>query len=301
MRVKQPSSFPYHPSHLTHNRLSIGQHAKALFAFLAITSNLIFWCLPLSVLYVAERLLPKNRQLIENLNVGVYRLAVVIDDWVLNQISNVSWDELELNLQGQSNYLILSNHCSWSDIFILQNLVVQRGPIIKFLCKSQLRYIPIFGLIIAAFKFPVVHRQAKSNQSEADRRDQDLRNIEKACLPLREHPAAMLIFPEGTRATPEKLAKSDSSFEMLLPPKHKGFSTLAQGLAFAEPDILDFTLLYSRRCSFWQFLGGIVKHIDVTCDQMPYAEIKQKGTFKLLDEIWRNKDQRISAFQRSAY
>jgi 1-acyl-sn-glycerol-3-phosphate acyltransferase len=50
------------------------------------------------------------------------------------------------------------NHQSWVDIFVLQNVLRGRIPLLKFFLKQQLIYVPVIGLAWWALDFPFMRR-----------------------------------------------------------------------------------------------------------------------------------------------
>ena len=107
----------------------------------------------------------------------------------------------------------------------------------------------------------------------------------------------MLVFPEGTRAIPSKIANAKGDFEYLLPPKMRGFETLIEALAFARPKTLNYTLLYPADTSFWQFLGGVSPQISVHCSIHNYDEVTREGAGRWLQNQWVKKENDIRAFK----
>ena len=270
------------------------KNVVASIAFLCITSQLLVWSIALIPLYVLGRLLPSTQSHVQNLCNHVYRIAVRTDDWILRNISQVTWEQPELPLSRNQVAIVIANHCSWSDILILQNLIVHRGPILKFICKYELAFIPFFGLIILAFGFPLVRRKSDRGTSNQDRRSRDLESIREACNNLDHDRAAIIIFPEGTRFTKEKHERSQSRFKHLLNPRLGGFETTFESLREFKPNILDITLVYPRSSSFWEFVGGVNRKIELRCNITPFKVVDEIGASQWLNEVWEVKDSEIS-------
>ncbi len=275
--------------------MPLHRHARALVAFLLIAANLTVWCVPLSVL-VTLRLLGLNSALqLDRIAGNCYRWAVTFDDWCLNNISGCTWDADKIELSKTQSYIVISNHVSWADIFILQSGIARNGPIIKFLCKKQLLFVPIFALIILAFRFPVVRRKSWSGRNETKRRAQDLAIVREACKVLEQSPAAMLVFAEGTRFTRKKHMESKSNYNYLLPPRTAGFSVLVQSLAEFEPSVLNCTLHYPKDMTFWQFLGGgQASNIRFEVEAWPWTGQLTSDPATWLREAWSRKDEKLS-------
>ena len=125
-------------------------------------------------------------------------------------------------------------------------MISRHGPIIKFLCKQELAYIPLFGLIILAFDFPIVRRKTKVGQSDEARRADDRRRVREACKGLYESPAAMLSFVEGTRFTWDRHRELASPYQLLLPPRSSGFTEIVAA-SLRPSDRRCDSHLFSRR------------------------------------------------------
>ena len=52
-------------------------------------------------------------------------------------------------------YLIISNHGSWVDIFVLQHLFNRRIPLMKFFLKRELIWVPVMGIALVGAGFSV--------------------------------------------------------------------------------------------------------------------------------------------------
>ena len=211
------------------------QHLRAALCLAGITLNLIFWGLALLVLLPAKAA-PGTRPWFRRVAARIYRAAVRVDNVLLRRISRASWHArapvrrvpapnacglrrpaagrgTALHLDPERPHIVLSNHRSWADIFLVQDLVAARGPIVTFLTKRELVYVPIFGLIVLAFDFPVLRRRTPRGGDAASRRADDRRRVTEASAALLDSPAAILSFAEGTRFTPAKrdAAKRDAA------------------------------------------------------------------------------------------
>ncbi|MCY3795031.1 MAG: 1-acyl-sn-glycerol-3-phosphate acyltransferase, partial [Gammaproteobacteria bacterium] len=222
------------------------QHLKALAAFAAVSLNLLFWCAPLLVVLAVRLLAPKARPTAHRMGCAIYRWAVAFDDWWLKRVSGARWRCPRLDLDPESPCILIANHQSWADIFVLQSAVARRGPVIKFLCKRELAYIPVLGLIMLAFDFPIMRRRGRVDGSVEDRRRGDRERVRQACAVLFEAPAAMLTFAEGTRFGEAKRRRSVSPHRHLLRPRAGGFTAIVEALAPLEPPVVDVTIHYGR-------------------------------------------------------
>lgn len=269
--------------------MTLPRHLRAATCLAGITLNLIFWGLLLLLLLPAKAV-PRTRPWFRRVSNRIYRAAVRVDNVLLRRVSGASWNVEELTLDCSRPHIVLANHRSWADILIVQNVVATRGPIVKFLCKRELLYVPIFGLIILAFDFPMLRRRSRQGSDPAHRRDDDRRRVTAASAALLDSPAAILSFAEGTRFTETKRGALGGPYEHLLPPRAGGLAAMIEALAPAGGAIVDLTLAYPRAVSFWEFLGGAEGPVNVTWETIPIAEVPRGRAQEWLNDRWRRKD-----------
>src|SRR5690606_37601211 len=116
--------------------------------------------------------------------------------------------------------------------------------------------LPIVGLILWAFEFPLLRRTTRRGESEADRKRRDFEALRDACRSARENPVALVCFAEGTRATPERRSSRATPHRHLLPPRVGGFGALCDGLGEALAGVVDCTIVYPNDAgptTFWRF------------------------------------------------
>ena len=299
--------------------MTVWQHLRAAICLAAITLHLTFWALLLLFLLPAKAT-PRTRPWFRRMAARIYRAAVRVDNVLLRRISRASWSggpepgcrrapasgaygcgrpaagsQAALILDPTRPHLVLSNHRSWADIFLVQSLIATRGPIVTFLCKRELLYLPIVGLIIVAFDFPVLRRRSTRRIDGGNRRADDRRRVTEAAAALLDSPAAILSFAEGTRFT---MAKRDANrrdanaerYEHLLPPRAGGLAALIDALAPGGGSIVDLTLSYPRPSTFWEFLGGAAGSVEVTWETIPIAAVAPNEATAWLNDRWRRKD-----------
>ncbi|MXW00788.1 MAG: hypothetical protein F4X59_09850 [Holophagales bacterium] len=282
--------------------MTFPRHLRAATCLSAITLNLVFWGLLLLLLLPAKAA-HRTRPWFRRVSHRIYRAAVRVDNVLLRRISGASWNVEELTLDRSRPHIVLANHRSWADILIVQSLVATRGPIVKFLCKRELLYLPIFGLIIVAFDFPVLRRQAQRGIDAGSRRGDDRRRVTEAAAALLESPAAILSFAEGTRFTVakrdansraagegHKASRTAPQYQHLLPPRAGGLGAMIEALAPGGGSIVDVTLAYPRPSTFWEFLGGTAGSVEVAWEAIPIAAVEAAEVTSWLNDRWRRKE-----------
>ncbi|UJR10845.1 hypothetical protein I4U23_015033 [Adineta vaga] len=117
-----------------------------------------------------------------------------------------SWSQVKIYFHGdyeeifkrKENVLYLSNHQSSVDWIIANMLAVRQGSLghIRYVLKSDLKWIPFYGFYFEQHGCIYVHRNDKK----------DLDRIEKGICQIKSNglPVWLVIFPEGTRYNPEK-------------------------------------------------------------------------------------------------
>lgn len=272
--------------------MSVVDHVKAVVALTLITLNLAIWIVPLALLALIR--LVWSGESSRRVMAAIYRLAVRIDDFWLHLMGarwrkSIAGETLDgLTLPRNEPALVICNHRSWADIFIIQSVVVRDGPIVVFLAKRELAWIPILGIIFLAFDFPILRRRTKANADPEARRRDDIERVDAACRRLNDAPAALLSFAEGTRFTPEKHAR-DPRFLHLLPPRRGGIEAFVRAVPTAK--VVDLTLGYPGSPSFWGFLAGRSGEISVDVDivELPTADV---GSW--LNARWSRKDDMLA-------
>ena len=151
-------------------------------------------------------------------------------------------------------------------------------------------------------------------KSRPELRGKDLETAKLSCKKLRGHPVTILNYAEGTRFTPEKHARTKSSFINLLKPRVGGIHTVLSILGDEITSILNVTLVYPGQSSpnFSDLLFGRVHKIVVRIESLKLGEgvvptletIRGKGgslaVRNCLKELWNAKDNFISIIHSDA-
>lgn len=254
--------------------------------------NLTIWSVPLLGIILIRALAPGVQPRLRRPLDGIYRAAVTCNDLWFRHVLGYRWQPPDVGLQPDRSYLVISNHQSWADSFLLQTAIVHRGPILKVLVKEELTRWPILGLIFSAYDFPRLKRRASNPMDEPERRRQDTDRIRQACAALKETPGAMLIYPEGTRFTAAKQAAAGglekTGLERLLPPKPGGFATVLESLRGHAHAVVDVAICYPESTRFWQFLSGGMQEPQLRMEAVPLDDIADPVAW--LKERWEKKD-----------
>ena len=106
-------------------------------------------------------------------------------------------------------YMVSCNHQSWVDIFVLQHLLNNRIPMLKFVLKRQLIYVPVIGLAWWALDFPFVRRRSDAYLRRTRRSvPRTWKRSRRACEKFALVPTSVMNFAEGTRFTTRSIAPS---------------------------------------------------------------------------------------------
>lgn len=275
------------------------EHTKSAVSIAVITVNIAFWVALAIPVRLVQSLVPPARPALGRLLEALYRAAVRVDDLWLEGVIGIRWSTPSLALVRERSVILLSNHVSWADIFLLQSLMARHGFVVKFLTKRELLWLPIVGLVFWVFEFPLLRRTSRHAVDEVARKRQDRAALEAACRHARRHPVALVDFAEGTRATAARRASRASPYRHLLPPRVGGFEALLDGLGEDLGVVVDCTLVYDRNrdFTFWEFLAGRVREIEIEAQPVEPAEIpaNRAERARWLEGRWARKNERLAA------
>lgn len=281
--------------------------ARGVLSFLVLVINTLFWCLLLFVLAMCKAVLP---------------FAAVLSrlDPVINAVAsawtgcNSAWMRLahrtDWSVEGvetlryQDWYLVNCNHQSWVDIFVLQDALNGRIPVLKFFLKAELIYVPVIGLAWWALDFPFMQRHSRAAlRKNPNLRNDDRNSARKACAKFARIPTSVMNFVEGTRFTAEKQQTQASPFKHLLKPKAGAMAMALNAMGAQFHSLVDATIVYPDGIpTFWQYLCGQAPRVMLKVRQVeiPIAfctgdyendRALRKTFHRWLDEIWQRKDE----------
>jgi 1-acyl-sn-glycerol-3-phosphate acyltransferase len=216
----------------------------------------------------------------------VYRFAVKVDSFWMQRVVGI-----ELIIKGKPNThrtpVVICNHQSWFDIPLIQEVITGKGPIVKFLIKRELAWVPIIGWICLALNFPRLRRSKATGDRKAD-----FSIIQQASKSHGEDSGALLIFPEGTRFTKAKQTKQQSPYKHLLKPKIGGLKMIKDH-ASEGTMLVDITINYHQEeVRIWDCLHGNPKKITITLEHHPLDDIDDIAAW--LNQRWYDKDRILS-------
>ena len=264
------------------------KHCVSIASALWVAANLSFWLGPLLLFSIIKIVLPVPVVTLvcnEALEF-IYRAAVWADSFWMTKVIGI-----RINIIGElpdhPAPIVVSNHQTWFDIPIIQHSITGHGPILKFLIKRQLVWVPIIGWICYALNFPRLNRGEGQNA-----RERDYAAIKTASDTLSAERGALLIFAEGTRFTDAKHRAQESPYLHLLHPRPGGLK-IAVETAPSDTPVVDLTVVYrNRETNFWQCLHGACPSIDVVVRTFPVSDVEDVRSW--VEARWQEKDQLIS-------
>jgi 1-acyl-sn-glycerol-3-phosphate acyltransferase len=212
----------------------------------------------------------------------IYGIAVKLDTFWMQHILGI-----ELVIKGKTNThqspVVMCNHQSWFDIPLVQHVITGNGPIIKFLVKREIVWIPVIGWICLVLNFPRLRRGKNNGTGESD-----FSIIRKASKGHGNDSGALLIFPEGTRFSEAKKVKQKTLYHHLLKPKAGGLRMIKQH-ASADTNLVDITINYHQKnVHIWNCLRADPAKITITIEHYNLKEIDDIETW--LNNRWLEKD-----------
>lgn len=279
---------------------------KGLVSILLMIITTLGWGIPLIALTLVKLITPGRRLrrlVLRGLN-AVALNWIGINLWWMRHWLNPQLDvRLPEGLSRDRWWLVLSNHRSWTDIFMLFLALHRRIPMPHFFVKRQLIWVPIVGLAFWALEFPMLRRMSREQRERHPhlaRRDQQA--TERMCRHARERPIAIYNFVEGTRFTPAKHRAQGSPYRHLLQPRAGGIAQVVNLLGDRLSGIIDVTLSYQNPSpSFWDFLCGREGAARFEARRLPVPAWMLEGDYQddpdykerfhsWLNALWQEKD-----------
>ncbi|MBF0276261.1 MAG: acyltransferase [SAR324 cluster bacterium] len=243
-------------------------------------------------------------------------LTVCVSYWadgnsrVLEKLLQTEWDlQIPEDLAEKHWYLLISNHQSWADIFILFKVLNRKIPFPKYFVKDKLLWLPVLGPVFWAMDFPIMKRYSKSYlEKHPEQRGKDLETTRRSCEKFKYIPTTVINFPEGTRYRPAKAKAQNSPYHHLLLPRAGGAALALYSMGEYFTAALNVTIAYStEHATCWQFISGQIKRITVRVELIPipgefiqrdYRTDQQfRENFQAwINQKWKAKDRLIEDF-----
>jgi 1-acyl-sn-glycerol-3-phosphate acyltransferase len=275
--------------------------------------NTIWWCSILFLFVFMKLIIPHKgiRQQISRLLILIAILWIEGNSFIIRITRTVQWDVQGIEqLTTKRSYLVVSNHRSWADIFVLQHVFKHRIPFLKFFLKQELIWVPLLGAAWWALDFPFLKRYSRAFlQKHPELRGKDMAATRKSCEKFKGFPVSVMNFLEGTRFTFQKHAKQNSPYRHLLVPKAGGVALVFSSMGDYLSNVVDVTIVYPENeppVHFWELLKGHVPCIAVRVRILPIPEnvaglnYEEDKAFRekiqqWVNQLWQDKDQRIEA------
>ncbi len=231
-----------------------------------------------------------------------------INFWITQILNHGKWqvekDNAPLNPQGW--YILISNHQSWVDIFILGMYFRHKIPNLKFFMKKELLWtLPFASWACYLLDYPFMGRHSHADvRKNPELKTYDIEATKKACDKFKEFPTTVMNFVEGTRFTTQKQQTQQSPYQNLLKPKSMGIGLVLHELHPYLKGVINVTLYYQPRfISLWAFISGKVEKIYLHYDILPISpdiigdpytdRVFRKQLQQWLNSLWLEKDQRL--------
>jgi len=290
------------------------QYVFGILPIAYVVGNLCFWIVPVTILSAVKAVVPIRhvRTAIYWLLVWIYALAVRCNDFLFFSLLRIRLDVRGLDeILSYQSYVVIANHQSWNDIFILQHLLTHPPATVKFLVKRELMYLPIINLICWAYDYPFLRRYSREGlQHHPERRGEDIRTIGGVVERLGRSPAVIVNLVEGTRFSPAKARTRRSPYAHLLLPKAGGFVYILCAMGHRLHGVIDLTIVYDCPSpSFWGFVSGSCRRIVVRAKETPLSDIfgpqpadgeefDAAAVVSWLNTAWARKDKQINGIRR---
>lgn len=213
------------------------------------------------------------------------------------------WTPLEVTIEDmpelspQGNYMMVINHQSWNDIFILFMTALRQASFPRFFLKQELIWVPLLGPIWWGLDYPFMKRHSKEAiAKDPSLKGQDLDTTRKALERYKDMPVTVLNFLEGTRRTEAKHQAQKSPYKHLLKPKAGGLSFALSALGEQLDYIVDVSMYYPEGAQgFWALLSGKVNAVTVSARLLEIPETFRNGDYSNDPEFRAGFQQWVSA------
>ncbi|MCJ8319421.1 MAG: acyltransferase [Colwellia sp.] len=277
-------------------------------SFILYIVNTIIWLIPIVIFSLLKALSPFRlwRKVFSML------LDQMASNWVaVNTQLQKAFTKTEISVTGLDQlsmkewYIVISNHQTWVDILVLQRVLHNKIPFLKFFLKKELIYVPLLGLAWWALDFPFMKRYSQAFlKKNPHLKGEDLKTTRKACAKFKYKPVSVMNFIEGSRFTDEKHQQQQSPYPRLLKPKAGGIAFVLDAMGEHLNKIVNVTIYYPEGIpSFNDFISGKVNKVDVIIETMAIDK-KLKGDYfndratkihfqKWVNQLWQDKQETL--------
>ncbi|MBP7342885.1 MAG: acyltransferase [Syntrophaceae bacterium] len=280
-------------------------------ALVLLALNVLFWT---SILFVFSFLKLILRRGFDRVLPWLAANWITCNGWWMKLTQKTTWNVDGLDgLNAQGWYLVVSNHQSWADIFVLQKLLNRRIPLMKFFLKRELIWVPFMGLAWWALDFPFLRRHsAEYLKKHPEQRGKDFKTTREACAKFSRVPTSVMNFLEGTRFSKAKHLAQGGPYRHLLKPKAGGIALAMGVLGEKFHSLLNVTIAYPDGApTFWGFMCGRVRRVMVRVSSVEIPEHLLGGDYegdktfqsnfqKWVQELWQEKDAQLDGLLREA-
>lgn len=279
---------------------------KGAISCLLITIPSLLWSIPLLVLSLLKLLAPTQtlRNLImQALNFVIMNWLDINLWWMKRWLKTPLTLEIPDDLSDDQWWLVISNHRSWTDIFMLFLALHRRISIPRFFIKKTLLWIPVVGLAFWAQDYPIMRRYSRAQLAKNPKLAEiDRRATQRMCERAKDFPISIVIYVEGTRFTPVKRERQQSPYQHLLRPKAGGIAQVLNLMGDQLSGILDVTISYANPSpTFWGFLCGTEQPVTLTARRLAvpnwmlgtqyHTQPQDKERFhQWINALWQEKD-----------
>ena len=288
--------------------------ARGIIASLLFGLNVLFWPFIVLAFSILKFLLPfkSMRHFFDRI------LQWIAENWIscnsgwMKLTQKTKWDVQgldDLNYNGW--YLVVSNHQSWVDIFVLQHLLNRRIPFMKFFLKRELIWVPVMGLAWCALDFPFLRRHsAEYLKKHPQQKRKDFETTRLYCEKFVNMPTSVMNFLEGTRFTQSKHDRQESPYQYLLRPKAGGIALALSVLGDKFNSLLNIPIVYPDVIpTFWEFLCGKLQRVIVRVQNIEIPKHLLRGDYEgdnnfrvafqlWVQQLWHEKDLQIQLLRK---
>ena len=289
---------------------------RGIIASLLFGLNVLFWPMLVFVFSILKFLLPflPLRRLFDRILLWFAENWISCNSGWMRLTQKTKWDVQGLEgLNYHGWYLVISNHQSWVDIFVMQHLLNRRIPLMKFFLKQELIWVPVMGIAWWALDFPFLRRHSVEYfKNHPEQKGKDFETTRRTCQKFTHIPTSVMNFLEGTRFTEAKHTRQMQPYKYLLRPKSGGIALALSVLGDKFNSLLNVTIVYPEGIpTFWEFLCGRIRRVIVRIqtmtipEQFLHGDYEDDKTFRIafhqwVQQLWQEKDLQIQLLMKEA-